>query len=139
MSAKEKNYDKNSKSELRKFGILMSICLALLGGLLLWRDKWFYWCFFILSMLFLFFGLTIPRALRHVYKSWMKLSQIIGFFTSKLVLAILFYLVLTPMGIILRILGKDILDINFKKNSSGSYWIPKKADDSLERDYQRQF
>jgi len=69
----------------------------------------------------------------------MKLSQVIGFFMSKLVLTILFYLVLTPMGIILRILGKDILDINFKKNSSGSYWIPKKADDSLERDYQRQF
>ena len=139
MSVKEKNYDKNSKSELRKFGILMSICLALLGGLLLWKNKGYYWCFFILSMLFLFFGLTIPGTLRHVYKSWMKLSKIIGFFTSKLVLAILFYLVLTPTGIILRILGKDILDTNFTKGSSASYWIPKKADDSLVRDYERQF
>lgn len=139
MSVKVKNGDKNSRSELRKFGCLMSICLALLGGLFLWRNKSFYWCFFIVSVLFLLFGLAIPASLGGIYKSWMKLSRIIGFFTSKIILAILFYLVLTPMGIVMRIFGKDILGINFNKSSSASYWIPKKSDDSLERDYERQF
>lgn len=136
---KGKNNDKNSRSELRKFGFLMSVCFILLGGLFLWRDKGFYWCFFILSAFFLFFALVLPGALGKIYKSWMALSRIMGFFMSRLILSILFYLVLTPMGILMRLFGKDLLDINFTRNSPASYWIPKKNDNSLERDYERQF
>jgi hypothetical protein len=139
VQVKETTNDKKSKRELRKFGMIMVIFFALLGGLFLWRGKSYYWCSFVLSLLFAGFGLALPAALGPVHKAWMKLSAIIGWFMSRLILIILFYLVLTPTGLLLRLFGKDLLKINFTKNSSGSYWIPKEAGDSQNQDYERQF
>jgi len=136
---KEMTKDKSSKSELRKFGVIMTIFLALFGGLFLWRGKSYYWCFFVLSTSFLFFGLALPAALRPVHKFWMTISMVMGWFMSRLILTILFCLVLTPTALLLRMFGKDMLNINFKKNSSESHWIPRKARDSQSRDYERQF
>lgn len=131
--------DKSSRSELRKFGVIMSICLAVLGGLFLWRGKSYYWCFFAVSILFLFFGLALPVVLRPVNRVWMTLSLIMGWFMSRLILIILFYLVLTPTAALLRMFGKDILNISFKKNSTESYWIPRKTGSSEKGDYERQY
>ncbi len=139
MPVTEMNNTKNQTSELRKFGVIMSICLAVLGGLFLWRGKGYYWCFFAISTLFLFFGLALPAVLRPVNRVWMTLSLIMGWFMSRLILIILFYLVLTPTAALLRMFGKDILNISFTKNSTESYWIPRKTGNSQKRDYERQF
>ena len=139
MRQKEATNDKSSKSELRKFGVIMSIFVALLGGLFLWRGKGYYWCFFVISVLFLFFGLVLPAVLRPVHKSWMTLSMVMGWLVSGLILIILFYLVLTPTALLLRMFGKDLLNIDFTKDSSESYWIPRKAGSSQKQDYERQF
>jgi hypothetical protein len=136
---KETTNDKGSKSELRKFGVIMSVFVALLGGLFLWRGKSYYWCFFVISALFLFLGLVLPAVLRPVHKSWMTLSMIMGWFVSRLILIILFYLVLTPTALLLRLFGKDLLSIDFTEDSSESYWIPREAGGSEKQDYERQF
>ena len=130
---------KNQTSELRKYGVIMAVFFALLGGLFLWRGGSYYWCFFVLSILFLFFGLALPIALGPVYKAWMRLSTVIGWFMSRLILIILFYIVLTPTAILGRMFGKNFLDIRFRNDSEVSYWIPRKADNSHKRDYERQF
>ncbi|MGD8787330.1 MAG: SxtJ family membrane protein [Phycisphaerales bacterium] len=139
MTVERMENTQNQTSELRKFGVIMTIFFALLGGLFLWRGRSYYWCFFVLSLLFAGFGLALPAALGPVYKAWMKLSTIIGSFMSRLILIILFCLVLTPTALLLRMFGKDMLDISFKKNSSESYWIPREARDSQNRDYEKQF
>jgi hypothetical protein len=126
-------------SELRKFSIIMTVFLALFGGLFLWRGRSFYWCFFVLSLLFAGCGLIRPAILGPVYTAWMKMSHIIGGIMSRLILLILFYLVMTPTALLLRLFGKHFLDIGFTKSSAESYWIPKQADESQERDYERQF
>jgi hypothetical protein len=136
---KEKDRNVTSNNELCKFGLLMTVCFALLGGLLLWKDNHYYWCSFIISIVFLFFSIILPYALIYIYKPWMKFSQILGFFMSKLILGIIFYLILLPISIIMRLVGKKTLHIDFRKDSSNSYWIPKKTDDSSVRDYERQF
>jgi hypothetical protein len=129
----------NQTSELRKFSVIMTVFFALLGGLFLWRGGSYYWCFFVLSTLFLLFGLALPSVLGPVHKVWMKLSTVIGWFMSRLILIILFYLVLTPTALLGRMFGKSFLDIRFSKDSADSYWIPRKADKSQKRDYERQF
>jgi hypothetical protein len=139
MWGKETMTEKSSASELRKFGVIMSICLAALGGLFLWRDKSYYWCFFAISTWFLFFGLALPAVLRPINRVWMTLSLIMGWFMSRLILIILFYLVLTPTAALLRMFGKDILNINFTRNSTESYWIPRKTGHSEKGDYERQY
>jgi len=136
---KETTSDKSSKRELRKFGVIMSVFVALLGGLFLWRGNGYYWCFFVASALFLFLGLALPAVLRPVHKIWMTLSMIMGLLVSGLILIILFYLVLTPTALLLRMFGKDLLNIDFRKDSSESYWIPRKAGGSQKQDYERQF
>ncbi len=139
MLGKETASHKASKSELRKFGVIMSICLAVLGGLFLWRGKDYYWWFFAISTLFLFFGLVLPAVLWPVNRAWMTLSLIMGWFMSRLILIVLFYLVLTPTAALLKMLGKDILNISFTKNGTESYWLPRTTGRSEKGDYERQF
>jgi len=126
-------------SELRKFGVIMSIVLALLGGLFLWRGRGYCSCFFAFSVLFAGCGLALPAVLGPVYTAWMKLSAMMGWFMSRVILLVLFYLVLTPTALLLRLFSKDILSLKFKQDSSESYWIQKRVDDSQPRDYERQF
>lgn len=133
-----KNFKDNTK-ELRKFGVTMAFALAAVGGLILYRHKDYYWVFFLLSTVFLCFGLLCPVLLKPIYKSWMTLGIVMGWFVSKLILAIVFYLVLTPIALLMRVSGKDFLNIKFKRNSSGSYWLPKQNNDSENRNYEKQF
>jgi hypothetical protein len=130
---------KSSTRELKKFALTMAAVLALIGGLLLWRHRSYCWYFLILSVLFLLSGLFTPVILKPVHKLWMTLSIVIGWFVTRLILVTLFYLVLTPTALLLRILGKDVLDIKFKKNGSESYWLPRPPDGSCKRDYEKQF
>ena len=139
MTFKEKENTQSQTSELRKFGVIMTILFALLGGLFLWRGRDYYWCFFVLSLLFAAFGLVRPAALQPVYSAWMKLSHAMGWFMSRLILIILFYLVMTPTALLSKLFGKHFLNIRFTKNSTESYWIPRNADADRERDYERQF
>ncbi|UCC98531.1 MAG: hypothetical protein JSW66_01290 [Phycisphaerales bacterium] len=131
--------EKASNSELLRFGVIMSSFLALLAGVLIWRDKGYYAYLLVLSVLFLVFGLMRPAVLRPVHKSWMTFSTIIGWFMSRLILILLFYLVVTPTALLLRIMGHDMLNIKSTKTSRESYWIPRKRSDSQNRDYERQF
>lgn len=139
MTFEENKKDQNPIRELRKFSIIMTVFFALLGGLFLWRGRSVYGCFFVLSLLFAGCGLIRPTVLDPVYKMWMKVSHVIGWFMSRLILLILFYLVMTPTALLLKLFGKQLLDIGFTKNSIDSYWIPKQAGESQERDYERQF
>ena len=139
MLDKGATHDHASPKELRQFAGIMFVCLALLGGLFLWRGKSYFWCFFVLSAVFAGLGLALPAALGPVRKAWMKLSAVIGWFMSRLILTVLFYLVLTPIGLVLRLLGKDILKVRFAHSSPGTYWVPKPDRDDQNQDYTRQF
>ena len=133
-----KNID-SSIRELRKFALAMAIPLALIGGFLLWRHKSYYRYFFIASVLFVCPGLLVPVALTPLHKVWMSFSIIMGWLMTRLILCILFFLILTPIALLLRLLGKDLLNMKFDRDSSGSYWLPRDGDGSHKRDYTKQF
>ncbi|MCK4292093.1 MAG: hypothetical protein KAY65_02770 [Planctomycetes bacterium] len=130
---------KSSVRELRKFAWAMAVPLALIGAFLLWRQKDFYWYFFAASALFVLLGLLAPVVLKPIHKCWMTLAIIMGWFMTRLILIILFFLVLTPTALLLRLLRKDLLNIKFDSNSSETYWLPRPTDDSQKPDYTKQF
>ena len=129
---------KSGKRELRQFGITIGIVLGLLGGLFLLREKNYYSYFFILSIAFLFLGLAAPNLLKPIQKIWMSLAILIGWFVTRAILIILFYLVVTPIGILAKMFGKYFLDIKFDRNAE-SYWITRELIKIDKKDYESQF
>lgn len=129
---------KSDKKELRQFGITMGIVLALLAGLLLWRGKDYYPYLFMLSIVFLFIGLVLPVLLKPIHKIWMTLATLMGWFMTRLIIIIAFYLLVTPIGLLARLCGKTFLDTKFERNVN-SYWIPRKTVKFDKKNYENQF
>ena len=77
----------------------------------------------ILSLTFLILGLLNSKILYPLNKIWFKFGLLLGKLVSPLIMAIIFFLVVTPIGILMRILNKDLLNLKFNKNKS--YWIEK--------------
>ena len=78
---------------------------------------------FLLSIIFLILGLLNSKILSPMNKMWFKFGLLLGKFVSPLVMGIIFFLVVTPIGLIMRILKKDLLSLKYNKNST--YWIEK--------------
>ena len=132
------NNIKSGKRDLRKFGITVGIVLALFGGLLLWRGKDYYYILFCLSTAFLLIVVVVPTILKPIHKVWMMSAVLLGWFMTRIILIVLFYLVVTPIGCLARICGKDFLDLKFNSKVD-SYWIPKQTIKSERSEYERQF
>ena len=133
---KEINEIQSSKADLRKFGYTLGIAFGLLGGYFLWRGKPFALYVLALAAIFLLFGFIAPILLKPVQKAWMMLALLMGWVMTRVILAIVFYLVITPIGLVLRLTGKDFMNRSFP-GKEGSYWL-----DHAERvkdDYERQF
>ena len=130
--------EKNSKKDLRKFGITMGSAFAILGIFFWWRDKDFSLYFLIVSPVFIVFGLALPNVLKPVQKAWLTFSKILGRFMTGLILTILFYAVVTPIGLFLRLMGKDPLAIK-SSPAVESYWVFKKEKTVNREDYEKQY
>ena len=110
-------------SSNRSFGIVFFIVFLLIalypltysGEIRIWSV--------IISAIFLFLGLLNSKILSPVNKLWFKFGIFLGKIISPLIMGIIFFLVVTPIGLMMRLLGKDLL--NLKYNKSQSYWIEK--------------
>ena len=117
-----------ARSDLRKFGLLMGTVLVAVGGFVLWRSglppSTAVWVLGSVAGVFVMFAVAAPQALRPVYLVWMGIAIALGFVMTRVILTIVFFVVITPIGLIMRALGKDPLtkgpDASLK-----SYWIPK--------------
>ncbi len=111
------------KRELRRFGLLMAAAFATLGGLSLWRGKPLAPYLLVLAAGFLIVDFVVPRLLAPVEKAWMRLAMLMSIVMTYLVLSILFFAVITPLGVVMRICGHDSLRLK-KMKSSVSFWEP---------------
>ena len=110
-------------SSNRSFGIVFFIVFLLIalyplsysGELRVWST--------IISLIFLALGLLNSKILTPLNKLWFKFGILLGKIVSPLIMGIIFFLVVTPIGLIMRLLGKDVL--NLKYNKERSYWIEK--------------
>lgn len=129
---------KSGTVELRNFGITLGIALGVLGGLFLWREKASSVYFFIIAAAFLLLAFTAPVLLKPFHKVWMSLSILMGWVMTRIILIILFYGILTPIGLIARLCGKDFLDIKIDKNVN-SYWVLRTTAACDKKSYEHQF
>ena len=80
------------------------------------------------SIIFLILGIANSKILTPLNNLWFKFGLFLGKIVSPIVMGIIFFFVVTPTGIIMRLIGKDLL--NLKKNNSNTYWIEKKNENS---------
>ena len=107
---------------IRKFGLIALIFFGCLSALGLWNDKHLtFYLFGILSAMGIGF-LMIPDLLRPVYVGWMKIAHFLGRIVTTIILALAYYLVITPSGLLKRIFGGAPLPVKPDIKSS-SYWV----------------
>ena len=121
-----------TKRELRRFGLVMTAPLLIIGCVLIWRGREVGPYVVGLAVLFLLAALAFPIVLRPVERVWMAMARVLSVIMTYVILAVTFFLVITPMGLILRILGKDLLQKKFESEKS-SYWIPVEPDGPCSR------
>lgn len=123
---------------IRNFGITFFIVLGVIGGMIALKGDSSGYAVAGSGVVLLILGLWAPMTLKVPYKVWMGFAAVLGFFMSRLILCILFYLVVTPIGVVMRLIGKDILDQRWDKNTS-TYWI-KKEDRAFDKQrYEKMF
>ena len=129
---------KGDKSDWKKFGITIAIILAIIGFFLLWKKNNNYDYILYLAAAFFITGLILPSVLKPVYKVWMAISVVMGFIMTKVIMIIIFYLIVTPIGLIASLTGKEFLDMKIDK-SAKSYWIAREKTQNIKADYEKQF
>ena len=110
-------------SSNKSFGIVFFVVFLLIaiypltngGDIRIWSG--------IISFIFLVLGLLNSRILTPLNKLWFKFGIFLGKIISPIIMGIIFFLVVTPIGLLMRLLGKDL--INLKYNNNKSYWIEK--------------
>ena len=109
------------KSSEKSFGIIFAVIFFLiglwpilsLGSIRVWSI--------ILAIVFLTLSFFKPKLLRPLNLTWIKLGEILGKIIAPIVMALVFFVILTPMSFLVRALGKDLLRLKFSKNNT--YWI----------------
>src|SRR3990172_9478986 len=96
---------KSGRGELRKFGLTMGIVFVLLGGVSWWRGMGYYFYFIFPSFAFIISGLVIPSLLKPIQKIWMSLAILMSWLMTRVILSVLFYLGITPIGLLAKLLG----------------------------------
>ena len=114
-----------SQSSNKSFGLLFFVVFFIIG---LWPFKNgenpnFY--FITASVIFLLLGLINSKLLTPLNKSWIKLGEILGIVIAPIVMALVYFVILTPVSIIVRVFGKDLLGLKFSKEKE-TYWIKRK-------------
>jgi hypothetical protein len=129
---------KSGRKELREFGLTIGAVLLLISGLAFWRGKGSGVYLLIFGLLFTGFGMVRPMLLKPLQKAWMAFSAVIGFFMSRVILTALFYVIITPIGVLMRLFGKDVLDERISKGSP-SYWRERSVAVKTKESYENQY
>lgn len=121
----QKNKEK-TREELRSFGILMSFVFTLIMGLSVWKKGEVVSGHIILMVLisyFLLCGILIPKSLRKVEELWMAFAERLSVVMTFVIMTLTFFLMITPIGLLMKLLGKDLLQIKLDPQRK-SYWEP---------------
>jgi ABC-type phosphate transport system permease subunit len=129
---------KTGTRDLRKFGLTVGSGFVLLGVLLFLRHRSSYPYFVDAGVGLITFGVIWPRALKYIYIAWMASAFTLGFVMSNVILALFFFLFVTPIGLLARLFQKDFLARRWDKKAV-SYWIDRAREMKTAEGYERQF
>lgn len=129
---------KATPAELRKFGLTIGGLLSIIGLALILLHAKHRAIFSGLGFLFILLGISFPKALKWIYKLWMGFSIVLGFFSTRIILSLLFYFVLTPIKFLYKFTGKNFLDLKIEKSTT-SYWRKRPQVTFDKSRYEKQF
>jgi len=114
---------KIKRSSNKSFGIVFFIVFIIIGFWPLLNNETFRLWSIIIAFIFLILGLVNSKLLTPLNILWFKFGLFLGKIVSPLVMGIIFFFVVTPIGFLMKILKKDLLNLKYNKNHS--YWIEK--------------
>ncbi len=124
-----------TRREGRSFGLVVGGAFLVIAAIGIWRDhQYVVWVGTVLGSALVLAGLIIPTHLGPVQRQWMRLAHAISRVTTPIVMSILYFVVITPAGLLLRAFGRNPLR---HSGSGGGYWIERTAEDRT--DMRRQF
>ena len=130
---------KSETSDLKKFGLLIGAILFLGSLYLLWKQQHNYAVAgFILGVVFAALAFVGPVVLKPLQRAWMAMAVVMGFVMSRIIVAVIFYGMVTPIGLAGRLAGKKFLDLKMDR-AAQSYWIRRDHAQSGKSDCERQF
>lgn len=133
----ELNSIKSSRKDLKNFGVTIGFILLMIGAFLFVREKDSFIYFSSIGSLLIILGAITPVILKPIYKIWMTFAVIIGWIMTRVILSVLFFLIITTIGIFARLIVKDFLSLRPK--SQKSYWNSRDREYELNQDYEKQF
>ena len=116
-------------SSNKNFGIVFFIFFLIISLYPLLNDNHLRIWSLIIALIFLMLGLMNSRILTPLNKIWFRFGLLLGQLISPIIMGFIFFIVVTPIGLLMRILRKDLLGLKFNKNNS--YWIKRKEPKSL--------
>ena len=130
-----------TRKQLRQFGLLVGTIMIMIGSYwLFYRDIYENARIVLLSIGgFLFVaGLVVPIILKPIYSVWMKLAHVLAWVNTRIIISLIFFLVITPIGFIMRLIKGDLLSERFHSDVS-SYWTETDQTTPVKEHCERQF
>ncbi len=134
----ELKYIDRSDEAVKKTGLTVGVVLIFISLLLWYLGKTSFIYFSIIGGLFVILATIAIPVLRPFHKLWMMLALAMGFVMSRVILTLLYYLILTPIGLLAKIVGKKFMPLGFDKNTT-TYWEKREITTKQQIDYDRQF
>ena len=129
---------KESKKDLRKFGLTVGGVLVIIAVFLFYFERPAAIYFAIIGAILILIGLIYPTILKPLNKVWMGLAIMLGFIMSRVILTIFFYIILTPISLLAKIFRKKFMVLKYDK-SAKTYWEKRSIIHKKPIDYERQF
>ena len=133
----ELNSIKSGRKDLKNFGFTIGFILLMIGVFLFVRERDLFIYFLSIGSILIILGGIAPVILKPIYKIWMIFAVIIGWIMTRVILSVLFFSIITTIGIFTRLIGKDFL--NLKPTNNESYWNIRNKEYELNQDYEKQF
>jgi hypothetical protein len=129
-----------SNRDIRIWALVMTALLAIIGLVqyLHWHHETAARVFWILAAVFFLPGMLAPATLRPAYKLWMKFAAVLAWINTRVILSLTFYLVFTPVGLIMKLFGKDIIKEKWDPKAT-TYWIEREATPFDPSRYEKQY
>lgn len=122
----------------RKFGLFFAAIFALACGYFFNKSILnFSWIFGGLAIVFFLIALLKADLLLPLNKLWMRLGMLLGMIISPIVLGIIFFVLFTPIGILMRLFGRD--ELRLKPKFSASYWKDRNPNEPIAESFKHQF
>ena len=139
MSWINEEYQKLDRSPraLRNFGFTVGSVILFFGCELWWRNRGAGWPLISIGTILILGGGFAPSSLKSVQGPWMIVALALGWIVTRILLTIVFFFVVTPIGLLQRIFGKRVIEVAFKADKA-SYWQTRTAP-TMSEDYEKQF